>query len=127
MIALTTTNEPSPHIRARGRKCRVKTLAFDSYLVTPPETGKLKRLVHFYISDQGVVRIECVAPETGEVCEANSFSKHCSHAEAAIRRLEKNIQKEQIKQQAAKTELKRSRKLSREIKKHPTQKRLKML
>jgi len=37
MIGITTTNDPTPHVKARGRQCKVKTLAFDSYIVTPPE------------------------------------------------------------------------------------------
>jgi hypothetical protein len=125
VLAISATNDPSPHIRQRSKRMRVKTLAFDSYLVTPPEKGKAKRLVQFDMSEQGVVKVECVKQDdTGEVCEANVFSKHCSHVEAAIRRLSENIKKEQVRQEAAKTELKRSKKLSREIKKHPTQKRL---
>lgn len=122
MIALSQSNDPSPHVRRRGRACRVKTLAFDSYLVTPPETGKAQRLVHFDLSAQGVVKVECVDRESGTVCEANSFSRHCSHVEAAIRRLERNIKKEQARQDNA--NLKRSKMLSREIKKHPAQRTL---
>lgn len=124
MLALSSTNEPSPHIRNRAKRCRVKTLGFDSYIVTPPEEGKAKRLVHFDVSNAGVVKIECVDRETGEVCPANSFSHHCSHVEAAIRRLQQNVAKEETRQSKAKTELKRSKTISREVKKHPAQKRL---
>lgn len=124
MIAATAINEPSPHVKSRGRKMRVKTLAFDSYLVTPPEPGKLKRLVHFDVSEAGVVKIECVAPETGEVCEANNFSKMCSHVESAVRRLEQNIKREEKRQAKEQTKLKRSRLISREVKKHPSQRNL---
>lgn len=124
MIASTAINDPSPHVKSRGRKCRVKTLAFDTYLVTPPETGKLKRTVHFDVSNQGVVRIECVAMETGEVCEANAFSRMCSHVEAATRRLEQNIKREQARQNKAHKDLQRSKLISREVKKHPSQKEL---
>lgn len=94
MIALQQTNEPSPHIKQRARTMRVRTIAFDSYVVTPREEGKAKRLVQFDMSNQGVVRVECVKQDgTGELCEANSFSKHCAHVEAAIRRLTANIKK----------------------------------
>lgn len=94
MIALATTNDPSPHIRRRARTMKVKTLAFDSYLVTPREEGKATRLVQFDMSDTGVVKVECVKQdETGELCEANSYSIHCSHIEAALRRLTANIKK----------------------------------
>lgn len=124
MIASTTLNDPSPHVKSRGRKCRVKTLAFDTYLVTPPEPGKLKRTVHFDVSNQGVVKIECVAMETGEVCEANGFGKMCAHVQAATLRLEQNIKREQIRQDKASKELKRSKLISREVKRHPSQKEL---
>lgn len=124
MIAVTALNELSPHVKRRGRACRVKTLAWDSYIVTPPEQGKLKRLVHFDVSDAGAVKIECVAPETGEVCEANAFSKVCSHVQAAALRLERNIKREQTRQDKAKKELKRSRLIAREVKKHPIQRGL---
>lgn len=124
MIATITLNDPSPHVKARGRKCKVKTLAFDSYIVTPPEEGKLKRLVHFDVSDAGTVKIECVAPETGEVCEANAFGKMCSHVQAAALRLERNIKREQARQNKANKELKRSKLISKEVKKHPSQKEL---
>lgn len=124
MIAVTTVNDPSPHVRSRARKCRVKTLAFDSYIVTPPEPGKLKRLVHFDVSDTGIVKVECVAPETGEVCEANSFSKMCSHVQAATLRLEQNIRREENRQTKAETDLKRSKRIAREVKKHPSQRNL---
>lgn len=94
MLALSATNDPSPHIRRRARTMRVKTLAFDSYLVTPREPGKAKRLVQFDLSDAGVVKVECVKQnEAGELCEANAFSKPCAHVEAAIRRLTANIKK----------------------------------
>jgi len=102
----------------------VKTLAFDSYIVTPPEPGKLKRLVHFDVSDTGIVKVECVAPETGEVCEANSFSKMCSHVQAATLRLEQNIRREENRQTKAETDLKRSKRIAREVKKHPSQRNL---
>ena len=121
LISISQTNEPSLHICRRARAMWVKTLAFDSYVITPRETGKTKRLVQFDISEQGVVKIECVAVGTGEVCPANSYSHHCSHVEAAIRRLERNIAKEHARQQEAGTELKRSRKLSKGVKKHPKQ------
>lgn len=124
MISTTAINDPSPHVKSRGRKCRVKTLAFDSYLVTPPEKGKLKRLVHFDVSNQGVVKIECVAIETGEVCEANSFSKMCSHVEAASRRLERNIKREEVRHAKAQSDLERSKLVSKAVKKHPSQRNI---
>lgn len=94
MLAIQSTNDPSPHVRRRAKTMKVKTLAFDSYLVTPKEPGKATRLVQFDMSDAGVVKVECVKQDgTGEVCEANVYSKPCSHVEAAIRRLMKNVAK----------------------------------
>lgn len=125
MIAATAINEPSPHVRRRGRACKVKTVAFDSYEVTPPEQGKAKRFVHFDVSeDTGAVKIECVDRSTGEVCEANSFSRMCSHVQAAVLRLERNIKREQSRQDAAQKQLKRSKLISSEVKKHPSQRSL---
>lgn len=124
MIAATAINEPSPHVRRRGRACRVKTLDYDSYVVTPPEPGKDKRAVHFDVSEVGVVKIECVSMVTGEVCPANSFSKHCSHVEAAVRRLERNIKREEKRQAKEQKDLKRSKLISSEVKKHPSQRNL---
>lgn len=98
---------------------RVKTLAFDSYLVTPREPDKPKRLVQFDMSNQGVVKVECVAEGVGELCPANSFSKHCSHVEAAIRRLTANIKKLSDPQKP----IERSKRVRRAIK-QTTSKRL---
>lgn len=118
MIPISSANDPSPHIRQRSRTMRVKTLAFDSYIVTPREEGKVPRLVQFDMSDQGVVKVECVKQDgTGEVCEANAYSKPCSHVEAAIRRLSQNIAKEEAK-------LNRSKAVRKAIKRN-TSKRLK--
>lgn len=93
MIPLTVTNNPSPHIRHRAKTMRVRALAFDSYLVTPREPDKPRRLVQFDMSNQGVVKVECVAEKVGELCPANAYGKPCSHVEAAIRRLTANIKK----------------------------------
>lgn len=124
MIASTSINNPSPHVKARGRKCRVKTIDYDSYEVTPPEPGKAKRFVHFDVSDTGVVKIECVDRSTGEVCPANSFSRMCAHVESAVRRLERNIKREETRQAKEHKELARSRLISKEVKKHPSQRKL---
>jgi hypothetical protein len=125
MIPATQLNDISPHVKARGKTMRVKTLAFDSYLVTPREKGKLQRLVHFDVSSQGVVRIECVSLD-GELCPANGYSKMCSHVESAVRRLERNIRKEEARQSTADLTLKRSKRLSKAVKRHPAQKRLRI-
>jgi len=116
MIPLQRTSDPSPHVRRRSKTMRVKTLAFDSYEVSPREPGKDKRLVQFDMSDTGVVKIECVKIGIGEVCEANTFNRHCSHVEAALRRLTQNIKREEKK-------LDRSKKVRRAIKQN-TSKRL---
>ncbi len=124
MIAAQKLNQPSAHVKRRARACKVKTLGFDSYLVTPPEQGKLKRLVHFDVSEVGVVKIECVAVETGEVCEANTYSQLCSHVQAAVLRLEQNIRKEEARQSQSQSTVDRSKRVSKAVKEHPSQKRL---
>lgn len=52
------------------------------------------RLVVFdYDQETETVRIECFARETGEVCEANGFSRPCAHVNAAIHRLLANAKR----------------------------------
>ena len=125
MIPISTTNDPSPHVRRRSRTMKVKTLAYDSYEVTPCEEGKAKRLVQFDLSEQGVVKVECVKLDgTGEVCEANSYSKHCAHVEAAVHRLSQNIKQEETRLADSKKQIDRSKKVKKAIKQN-TSKRLK--
>ena len=94
MISAQQIDQPTEHVRERARKCKVKTLTPWSFAVTPPEKGKLVRLVHFdYDQETGVVRIECFARETGEVCEANNFSRPCAHVFAASTRLLANAKR----------------------------------
>jgi len=118
VIPLSATTDPTPHVRQRSRTMRVRVLAFDSYLVTPRESGKVPRLVQFDLSEQGIVKIECVKQDgTGEVCEANAYSRTCAHVEAAVHRLSQNIAKEEAK-------LNRSKAIKKAIKRN-TSKRLK--
>ncbi len=88
MIEAKSTNEASEHVKKRAKTMRVRTLSPFSYLVIPTEKGKVVRVVHLdYDQDTKVVRIGCSAWDSGESCLANSYSMHCSHVEAAIRRL----------------------------------------
>jgi hypothetical protein len=95
MIRSTSTNDPSPHVRQRALKCRVRTLSPFTYAVTPPEKGKAVRLVVFdYDQKSSVVRIDCFDRDTSECCPANAFSKPCAHVEAAVRRLLTNAKRQ---------------------------------
>lgn len=71
----------------------VKTLAPDVFIVKPKEKGKARRAVRLLQSSAGI-HIECVNKETGDLCPANAFGMHCSHAEAAINRLLTNVKRE---------------------------------
>lgn len=93
MIAANQVNTVSPHVARRSRTMKVRTLSPFAFEVSPAETGKLKRHVHFDLQESGVVKIECFAPETGECCEANSFAKPCSHVFAAVTRLLRNAKR----------------------------------
>jgi hypothetical protein len=93
MISSQQAETPSNHVRARAKLMHVRTLSPFTYLVIP-EPGKVPRIVHFdACQDSGVVRIECYDRETGESCPANKFSLHCSHCEAAIKRLLANAKR----------------------------------
>jgi hypothetical protein len=94
MISAQQSNSPSPHVLRRAKRMHVRTLSPFTYLVIP-EPGKAVRVVTLDRSDTGVIKIECVDRETGEVCPANSFSKHCAHVEAALRRLLINAKKQE--------------------------------
>jgi hypothetical protein len=93
MIHLSQIENPSEHVRNRSKRMWVKTVAPDVYIVKPKEKGKARRAVRLLQSGSGV-HIECVNKETGELCPANAFGLHCSHAEAAINRLLINVKRE---------------------------------
>lgn len=95
MIAATQANEPSPHIKRRSRLMSVKTLSPFTYLITPKEAGKARRVVHLDRTDAGVIKIECCDKDTGDVCPANNFGMLCSHVEAALRRLLVNAKRQE--------------------------------
>lgn len=93
MIHLSQTNEPTPHVRERSKNMWTRTVAPDEYLVKPKEKGKARRVVKLLKNSSGVY-IECKDKNTGEPCPANSYGRHCSHAEAAINRLLINTKRE---------------------------------
>lgn len=94
MLNLTNNTEPSLHIRARASK--MWATKYDQgehtviYKVVPwgrkfEHKTVDRRLVIFDVR-RGVA--ECLSLETGELCEANSFGKLCSHVFAASKRLQ---------------------------------------
>lgn len=93
MIHLSQTQNPTEHVRNRAKRCWVRTLAPDSYLVKPKEKGKPRRVVSLLQDSRGI-RIECVDKATGEPCPANAHGRHCAHSEAAINRLLTNVKRE---------------------------------
>jgi hypothetical protein len=95
MLNLTTITEtPSELIRNRSKL--MWATRYDSgrhtisYKVVPHSAafghkGKDKRIVLFDLK-RGTA--DCLSLETGEVCEANSFGRLCSHVYAAHRSIE---------------------------------------
>jgi hypothetical protein len=88
---ITITETPSDLIRSRARL--MWATKYDSgqhtisYKVVPhgssfDHKGKDKRIVLFDLR-RGTA--DCLSLETGEVCEANSFGRLCSHVYAAHR------------------------------------------
>lgn len=94
MISAQQANDPSPHVLSRARRFHVRTLSPFTYLIIP-EPGRAVRVVTLDRSDEGVIKIECVDRESGDVCPANSFSHTCSHVEAALRRLLINAKRQE--------------------------------
>lgn len=95
MIAVSDANNPSPHVKKRAAKMKVRMMSPFCYLVTPGEPGKAKRIVNFlYSPDSDKVVIDCCDTD-GECCPANSFKLLCGHAEAAIRRLLANAKRQE--------------------------------
>lgn len=94
MYDLTKDQQPSLHIVTRAQA--MWATKYDAgqhtviYKVVPwgrkfDHKTVDRRLVIFDAKRQVA---ECVSLETGEVCEANSFGKLCSHVYAASKRLE---------------------------------------
>lgn len=93
MISAKQTETPTNHVRKRAKLMHVRTLSPFTYLVIP-EPGHRPKIVHFdACQETGVVRIECYDRENGKGCEANHFSRHCSHVESAIKRLLANAKR----------------------------------
>lgn len=93
MLNLTNNTEPSLHIRDRAS--RMWATKYDQgqhtviYRVVPfgakhDHKSKDRRLVVFDVNRQTA---DCLSLETGEVCEANSYGRLCSHVYAASKRL----------------------------------------
>lgn len=96
-IELSQTNDPSPHVRARAKKMYVRSLAPDKFIVTPKAPDKARRVVNISVTTAKRIRIECFDKDTGEVCPANAYGLHCSHAEAALKRLHANIKRNETR------------------------------
>jgi hypothetical protein len=108
MIGIATTNNPSDHVQKRAKHMKVKTLTPFTYRVTQSEPDKPTRVVHLDKADGDTFKIECYDPDTGESCPANQYGLHCSHCEAALRRLLANAKRQETREQ--KTEEDRPRK-----------------
>ena len=99
MIDLSSIHFPSDRIRARARL--MWATKYDSgahtvsYKVVPhgkefDHKTKDRRLVLFDLKRKVV---ECLSLETGEVCEANSYRRLCSHVYRAHQVMEKGTKK----------------------------------
>lgn len=93
MINLNSISEPSAHVAERASK--MWATKYDSgehtvsYRVVPfgrkfDHQTKDRRLVVF---DLRRATADCLSLETGEVCEANSYGRLCSHVHAANKRI----------------------------------------
>lgn len=102
MIHLNQTAEPSPHIKERAKRMWTRTIAPDTFIVKPKEKGKARRVVRLLQSSAGI-HIECIDKATGEVCPANSYGRHCGHAEAALNRLLINVKRQANRELREKT------------------------
>lgn len=94
MINLNSVNEPSKHIQDRAR--HMWAVRYDigqhtiSYRVTPwgkkhAHLTKDRRIVLFDLKRRTA---DCLSMETGEVCEANSYGRLCSHVYKAAQVME---------------------------------------
>ncbi len=99
MIGIPNTNNPSEHIQKRAKAMKVRTLTPFTYRVTN-EKDQI-RVVHLDKADGDTFKIECYDPETGESCPANQYSLHCSHVEAALRRLLANAKRQETREKKA--------------------------
>ncbi len=93
MISLAQIENPSPHVQERASLMRATK--YDQgkrtviYTVKPygrkfEHDTKDRRRVVF---DSKYKTADCLSLNTGEVCDANSFGKLCSHVWAASRKL----------------------------------------
>lgn len=101
-VHLEQISNPSAHVRERSKRCWVKTLNPQTYLVRPKSGGKAKRIVTIGPPRNGRVAIDCYDKDTGEQCPANRHRLLCAHANAAISRLLTNVKREanrKLKQQ----------------------------
>lgn len=93
MISLQQTLKPSPHIRERSRRMFVRTATPETFIVTPKDKEKVRRLVRFTVTSGRSIKIECMDRDSLEPCPANAFGSMCSHVNAAIRQLHANIKR----------------------------------
>ena len=106
MINLTNIESPSLHIQERAKS--MWATKYDqgahtvAYRVVPfgrkhEHKTKDRRLVFF---DMKRRTADCLSLENGEVCEANSFGRLCSHVLAAHRSIEKANKRFELKDAA---------------------------
>ena len=62
---------------------RGKKVSPTDFRITPPEPGKVVRIVRFHV-DGSDVQVECFAETTFECCPANAVNRLCSHVNKAI-------------------------------------------
>src|ERR1051325_8329307 len=102
MIEITrnTETQASADVTARSRKCFVKRLAIDKYLVTPRPYSKTRRLVIFTLR-YGKMFATCEDYYSGESCQANQFKSLCYHVLCALRHADHLARRESQHSQAA--------------------------
>lgn len=103
MITLSDIAYPSDHIVARARA--MWATKYDSgehtvtYKVVPfgKKFGHLQKDRRLVLFDLKRRTADCLSLETGELCEANSFGKLCSHVYRAFQVMEKGNKQREAK------------------------------
>jgi len=90
MIEITpeTESHASAGVVARSKRCFVRRLSIDRYLVTPRPYAKSRRLVTFTLR-HGRMFATCENYHSGDFCPANRWGNYCYHVIRALAHAEK--------------------------------------
>lgn len=96
MIEITRDIEEhtSADMTERAKKCFVRRLSINQYVVTPRSRAKNRRLVTFSLRAGNRMFATCEDWNTGDACPANRFGNTCYHCLAALRRAQINASRQ---------------------------------